>query len=436
SFNNNLNNINKDYYTINNYEFSKLNKDKGDNRQLHKEDMKKIKELSKLYAKKKNISLDEATNVIAKGYYALVDNDANEFYIKNLDEDKAVEVLKSQDFIKNNLDYSKTAFIDNNELTGVGFATKEQYYNRYSNLKDYAENKDFYNKYLGIDDITNNTKISSLNLAQGAYKPYKDLTHQAITNPLNTAKDMLIAMLNPINSGYEYGNNLRQTYEKANLDKFLNDTANTNRHYGELTGSLAPVVIPSMMVGTTKGISKASSIVKISATNKLISQLPNNTLFNSNTNIIKILDKNYIVVEINNMTKNPIIREVKEINKKDILVGNYYITSSKGLQPIGKNALTNSGVRVLTNKNKQISANSNMFIDGYYKYSNKFLVNPAKYNEGIPQFIDGYLPGAPDLTKAGMGGWLMYQTLHPDELKEQISDSYNEILKTINNIKY
>ncbi|ABS51217.1 two-partner secretion domain-containing protein [Campylobacter hominis] len=232
------------------------------NRQLHKGDMKKIKELSKLYAKKKNISLDEATNVIAKGYYALVDNDANEFYIKNLDEDKAVEVLNSQDFIKNNLDYSKTAFIDNNELTGVGFATKEQYYNRYSNLKGYAENKDFYNKYLGIDGITNNTKISGLNLAQGVYKPYKDLTHQVITNPLNTAKDMLIAMLNPINSGYEYGNNLRQTYEKANLDKFLNDTTNTNRHYGELTGSLAPVVIPSVGVGISKGIKSGSKVYK------------------------------------------------------------------------------------------------------------------------------------------------------------------------------
>ena len=158
------------------------------NRQLHKEDMKKIKELSKLYAKKKNISLDEATNIIAKGYYALVDNDANEFYIKNLDEDKAVEVLNSQDFIKNNLDYSKTTFIDNNELTGVGFAKKEQYYNRYSNLKGYAENKDFYNKYLGIDGITNNTKISGLNLAQGAYKPYKDFNSSSNNQSIKYCK--------------------------------------------------------------------------------------------------------------------------------------------------------------------------------------------------------------------------------------------------------
>ena len=297
------------------------------NRQLHKEDIQKIKELSKLYAKKKNISLNEATNIIAKGYYALVDNDANEFYIKNLDEDKAVEVLKSQDFIKNNLDYSKTAFIDNNELTGVGFATKEQYYNRYSNLKGYAENKDFYNKYLGIDGITNNTKISSLNLAQGVYKPYKDLTHQVITNPLNTAKDMLIAMLNPINSGYEYGNNLRQTYEKANLDKFLNDTTNTNRHYGELTGSLAPILIPSAGVGISKGIKSGSKVYKdlsVKIDNKIVSNinnsLPKGYKFDTTKNVI-INSKNqeFIQVGYDNITKQPIYGQIK--NEK--LTGNY-----------------------------------------------------------------------------------------------------------------
>lgn len=325
--NNSFNNTNKDYYTINNYEFSKLNKNKGDNRQLHKDEMKKIKELSKLYAKKKNISLDEATNVIAKGYYALVDNDANEFYIKNLDEDKAVEVLNSQDFIKNNLDYSKTAFIDNNELTGVGFATKEQYYNRYSNLKGYVENKDFYNKYLGIDGITNNTKISSLNLVQGVYKPYKDLAHQVITNPLNTAKDMLIAMLNPINSGYEYGNNLRQTYEKANLDKFLNDTTNTNRHYGEITGSLAPVVIPSVGVGISKGIKSGSKVYKdlsFKIDNKIVSNinssLPKGYKFDTTKNVI-INSKNqeFIQVGYDSITKQPIYGQIK--NEK--LTGNY-----------------------------------------------------------------------------------------------------------------
>ena len=272
------------------------------NRQLHKGDMKKIKELSKLYAKKKNISLDEATNVIAKGYYALVDNDANEFYIKNLDEDKAVEVLNSQDFIKNNLDYCKTAFIDNNELTGVGFATKEQYYNRYSNLEGYFNNKEFYNKYLSID--TNQFNLSTSNLKKGAITPYKELANQIKANPIDTTKDMLLGALNPIGSGYDYGHYLRTTYEKASLDKFLNDTSSSNKHYGELVGNLAPIAIPTGGVAVGKVASKTihknnfnttTSLSQISTgrtqPNNLVEQIAMETV-KENPNLgIKIINK-------------------------------------------------------------------------------------------------------------------------------------------------
>lgn len=42
-------------------------------------------------------------------------------------------------------------------------------------------------------------------------------------------------------------------------------------------------------------------------------------------------------------------------------------------------------------------------------------------------FIEGYLPGIPSATKAGIGGWLVYQLLHPKEFYDGVITNYDTI---------
>ena len=209
------------------------------NRQLHQRETDKIKELSEIYAKEKGISLDKATSIVAKAYYSSVDSDANDFYINNLSSDEAIEILKAKEFIQDNLNSPNNHLVNGNDISNT---SKKEYYDRYSNLQGYNENKDFYEKYLSIKDQDNTLKFSGLDLASGFIKPYKDIFGYIVSDPLNSSKDILLGAINPIGSGYEYGHHLREIYEKASLDSFLKDKAGYNKHGGELAGNIAPTI--------------------------------------------------------------------------------------------------------------------------------------------------------------------------------------------------
>ena len=204
------------------------------NRQLHQRETDKIKELSEIYAKEKSISLDKATSIVAKAYYSSVDSDANDFYINNLSSDESIEVLKAKEFIQDNLNSPNNHLVNGNDIANT---SKKEYYDRYSNLQGYNDNKDFYEKYLSIKDQDNTLKFSGLDLASGFIKPYKDMFGYIVSDPLNSSKDILLGAINPIGSGYEYGHHLREIYEKASLDSFLKDEAGYNKHGGELAGN-------------------------------------------------------------------------------------------------------------------------------------------------------------------------------------------------------
>uniref|UniRef100_UPI0015E187D5 hemagglutinin repeat-containing protein n=1 Tax=Campylobacter concisus TaxID=199 RepID=UPI0015E187D5 len=204
------------------------------NRQLHQRETDKIKELSEIYAKEKSISLDKATSIVAKAYYSSVDSDANDFYINNLSSDEAIEILKAKEFIQDNLNSPNNHLVNGNDISNT---SKKEYYDRYSNLQGYNDNKDFYEKYLSIKDQDNTLKFSASDLASGFIKPYKDIFGYIVSDPLNSSKDILLGAINPIGSGYEYGRHLREIYEKASLDSFLKDEAGYNKHGGELAGN-------------------------------------------------------------------------------------------------------------------------------------------------------------------------------------------------------
>ena len=245
---NNPSSINQNYYASNNKEFSRLDKQKGANRQLLDEEVHKIYELSKIYSEKKNISLEKGTAIVSKAFYGLVDKDANDMYETNLDTEEAFEYLEAQDFLKSKIDYSRIIpTYDDNEFSGIGWAFKEQYNDRYSNLKGYSRNKKFYEKYLKIDNPADTFSFSGLadsikNFADGFTKPFKDLANEATNNTSEFLKATAIGILNPFKSGFNFGENSHKTYEEANLDDFLGDKQGRDQKRGEIAGSIAPII--------------------------------------------------------------------------------------------------------------------------------------------------------------------------------------------------
>ena len=63
-----------------------------------------------------------------------------------------------------------------------------------------------------------------------------------------------------------------------------------------------------------------------------------------------------------------------------------------------------------------------------YKFVN-FVYDPKNINTSMKfiDFTEGYLPGIPSTTKAGVGGWLIYQTLHPKEFYDGVIVNYDAI---------
>lgn len=252
---NNPSSINQNYYANNNKEFSRLDKQKGANRQLLDEEVHKIYELSKIYSEKKNIPLEKGTAIVSKAFYGLVDKDANDMYETNLDTEEAFEYLEAQDFLKSKIDYSSTITTYDGELSGLGWAFKEQYSDRYSNLKGYSRNKKFYEKYLKIDNQADTSSGSAggiKNFADGFKKPYKDLANEATNNTLEFLKATAIGILLTPKTGFDFGENLHKTHEKANLDDLLGDRQSRDQKRGEIAGNIAPIAAGGTIGGILK----------------------------------------------------------------------------------------------------------------------------------------------------------------------------------------
>lgn len=254
---NNPSSINQNYYASNNKEFSRLDKQKGANRQLLDEEVHKIYELSKIYSEKKNMPLEKGTAIVSKAFYGLVDKDANDMYETNLNTQDALEYLEAQDFLKSKIDYSSTTTTYDGELSGLGWALKEQYNDRYSNLKGYSRNKKFYEKYLKIDNQADTSSGSGSaggikNFADGFKKPYKDLANEATNNTLEFLKATAIGILLTPKTGFDFGENLHKTHEKANLDDLLGDRQSRDQKRGEIAGNIAPIAAGGTIGGILK----------------------------------------------------------------------------------------------------------------------------------------------------------------------------------------
>lgn len=85
-------------------------------------------------------------------------------------------------------------------------------------------------------------------------------------------------------------------------------------------------------------------------------------------------------------------------------------------------SINSRGYFIVVSKPKQITEGVS------YQFGN-FIYDPKNINISMKSidFIEGYLPGIPSTTKAGIGGWLVYQSLHPKEFYDGVITNYDAI---------
>ena len=121
--------------------------------------------------------------------------------------------------------------------------------------------------------------------------------------------------------------------------------------------------------------------------------------------ILRHNGKEYVARSLD-LSGNKVIYE-QVINKKG--TGNFKTTNDKGYF-------------ITASKPKQITEGVS------YQFGN-FIYDPKNINISMKSidFIEGYLPGIPSTTKAGIGGWLVYQSLHPKEFYDGVITNYDAI---------
>ncbi len=163
---NNPSSINQNYYASNNKEFSRLDKQKGANRQLHQEEVEWLNDKQKIakfkdYIQKatsKRYTDDEAKKILAKGGISLSDESFNEAYKESLSDDELADIGLAKEYIKQSDFYNKDL-----DGTNAFNPTAGQYWERYVYSENAYVNKDFYiknlylNKGMGILDYVKST---------------------------------------------------------------------------------------------------------------------------------------------------------------------------------------------------------------------------------------------------------------------------------------
>jgi len=349
---NNPSSINQNYYASNNKEFSRLDKQKGANRQLHQAEEDFILKNSEEYAHTKGISREKAYEILNIAARIMVDKDTNDFI--NSRENASFEMENGEEPITKNLNEDERGY----NLSDLRQA--EEY------LAKKSDGLDFFDWY-GNDGAKKSVKTNYF--TTNSWREYADEDW----NP-NHGRGMIDV------SDITFP--MAGIFSKLNLSKAIGKT--------EVTGVSAIIGNTAKGAGTkeTKGViasayDKAGEAI-FSSVAKLSSQPPINT--------IKIANKEYAVVGMDKLTKSPIIREVKN----DVLVGNHYIVYQEGLISIGKNALRRTNTKVLSKEE----------FTNILKSRTNPVEDTLKYQKQFSEFVNSYVPsGIPEGTKFGFCGW-------------------------------
>ena len=397
---------------LNSYMFNSLDKSKGDNRQFSQPEIDWLKANGNNFAnfirERTGIDISQDEAISRLSVQALKQSDNVWSLMFNKDDALAKEFLTKSD-----------------NKDGLFVVDKFDNRNNRLNLDVAINNIDFYNKYIhpNIDSLPLETvKNSILNLASNADKIpsnlqnwYKDQTFTASSlrdGAVSLAKDIAVNGVSGVrNMYYNIFNNDKKILEKVyDYNGISDDIALIS---GFDTSSLTGVA--AIGKGAGVGLGKGAVYVanglkapflemekRVAA--KVAANTPKGGTLGSD-GILRHNGKEYVARSLD-LTGNKVIYE-QVINKKG--TGNFKTTNDKGYF-------------ITVSKPKQITEGVS------YQFGN-FIYDPKNINISMKSidFIEGYLPGIPSTTKAGIGGWLVYQALHPKEFYDGVIINYDAI---------
>ena len=397
---------------LNSYIFNGLDKSKGDNRQFSQPEIDWLKANGNNFAnfirERTGIDISQDEAISRLSVQALKQSDNVWSLMFNKDDVLAKEFLTKSD-----------------NKDGLFVVDKFDNRNNRLNLDVAINNIDFYNKYIhpNIDSLPLETvKNSILNLASNADKIpsnlqnwYKDQTFTASSlrdGAISLAKDITVNGVSGVrNMYYNIFNNDKKILEKVyDYNGISDDIALIS---GFDTSSLTGVA--AIGKGAGVGLGKGAVYVanglkapfvemekRVAA--KVVANTPKGGTLGSD-GILRHNGKEYVARSLD-LSGNKVIYE-QVINKKG--TGNFKTTNDKGYF-------------ITASKPKQITEGVS------YQFGN-FIYDPKNINISMKSidFIEGYLPGIPSTTKAGIGGWLVYQALHPKEFYDGVIINYDAI---------
>ena len=397
---------------LNSYMFNGLDKSKGDNRQFSQPEIDWLKANGNNFAnfirERTGIDISQDEAISRLSVQALKQSDNVWSLMFNKDDALAKEFLTKSD-----------------NKDGLFVVDKFDNRNNRLNLDVAINNIDFYNKYIhpNIDSLPLETvKNSILNLASNADKIpsnlqnwYKDQTFTASSlrdGAISLAKDITVNGVSGVrNMYYNIFNNDKKILEKVyDYNDISDDIALIS---GFDTSSLTGVAAigKEAGVGLGKGAVYVANSLKAPFVEmekrvaaKVVANTPKGGTLGSD-GILRHNGKEYVARSLD-LSGNKVIYE-QVINKKG--TGNFKTTNDKGYF-------------ITVSKPKQITEGVS------YQFGN-FIYDPKNINISMKSidFIEGYLPGIPSTTKAGIGGWLVYQALHPKEFYDGVIINYDAI---------
>ena len=413
---------------LNSYMFNGLDKSKGDNRQFSQPEIDWLKANGNNFAnfirERTGIDISQDEAISRLSVQALKQSDNVWSLMFNKDDVLAKEFLAKP---------------DNKE--GLFVVDKFDNRNNRLNLDVAINNIDFYNKYIhpNIDSLPLETvKNSILNLASNADKIpsnlqnwYKDQTFTASSlrdGAISLAKDITVNGVSGVrNMYYNIFNNDKKILEKVyDYNGISDDIAlisgfDTSSLTGVAAigkeagvglgkgavglGKLAKDGVVAIGKAGAKGASKIANQIEASALTKITENLPKNAMYNKTNGIISIENKNFIQVGTDTLTNSPILREIGYNKGSYALKGNHYVSTADGLYMIGKNALQNTGTKVVTNSNlaEFMRPGLNPVRNTYHNVLNGYLKNSYQINKDVIDFTESILPGIPSYSDIGYG---------------------------------
>ena len=271
---NNPSSINQNYYASNNKEFSKLDKQKGANRQLHQEEVEWLSDRQRIakfkdYIQKatsKRYTDDEAKKILAKGGISLSDESFNQAYKESLSDDELADIGLAKEYIKQSDFYNKDL-----DGTNAFNPTASQYAERYIYSENAYANKNFYtknlylNKDLGVFDYVKSTAYGLGGTAEGLVDGTEAMGNMVL-HPIDTVSNIFNAIIHPIKTYQAVKTSINEHAANNFVDAMIGDQSSINRRnyhtLGEAAAGLGSGKLASKLNKTGKVVGKADEVAK------------------------------------------------------------------------------------------------------------------------------------------------------------------------------